>query len=141
MEVKFALLADAANSARDGKLNLLGVFDRIFAPEFPALHSGSVIVARVLFRSTELGKEFPIRFTLADQDGRQLWSASGKIRLNNVEAPGLEGYTDVFVPVTNWPLTGPGDYAVDILIAEQSKASIPLTVNIIKKETDNEHRD
>lgn len=38
MEVSLALLADYANVTREGKLNLLGLFDRIDARAVPWVH-------------------------------------------------------------------------------------------------------
>ena len=42
MNLRYAIAADFANVTQDGKLNVLGVMDRIYAPQYPAMH-------RVLF--------------------------------------------------------------------------------------------
>ena len=46
MRVKLALLADSANVSREGKLNLLGIFDAIFARELPTSHPHMHLVLR-----------------------------------------------------------------------------------------------
>jgi len=46
MEVKLALLADGANVSREGKLNLLGIFDTLFARSFPTTHPQMQLVIR-----------------------------------------------------------------------------------------------
>ena len=43
MEVKVALLADGANVSREGKLNLLGIFDTLFARSFPTTHPRELV--------------------------------------------------------------------------------------------------
>ena len=43
MDVSLARLADAANTSRDGKLNLLGIFDAIQAP---ALRPSAIVGRR-----------------------------------------------------------------------------------------------
>ena len=40
MEIDLALLADAATIDASGKLNILGIFDRIGVTQFPAQHGG-----------------------------------------------------------------------------------------------------
>lgn len=38
MKIIFSVLADAANITREGKLNILGIFDSIQAQQFPVTH-------------------------------------------------------------------------------------------------------
>ena len=46
MEIDLALLADAATVDGSGKLNILGVFDRLTAAHFPAQHGRISLVLR-----------------------------------------------------------------------------------------------
>ena len=46
MDIDLALLADAATIDGSGKLNILGVFDRISASAFPAQHGRMAMVLR-----------------------------------------------------------------------------------------------
>ena len=46
MHVKVALLADYSNVSREGKLNILGIFDTIYAPTFPTTHPHMQLVIR-----------------------------------------------------------------------------------------------
>src|SRR5919204_3250104 len=39
MRLSLALLADYANVSHDGKLNIMGIFGQIHAPQFPAVHA------------------------------------------------------------------------------------------------------
>ena len=50
MEIDLALLADAATVDAAGKLNILGIFDRISARSFPVRHPRLALVLR--FRAT-----------------------------------------------------------------------------------------
>ena len=48
MDVDLALLADAATIDGAGKLNILGIFDRVHTPNFPARHPKMALVLRFL---------------------------------------------------------------------------------------------
>lgn len=47
MNVSLALVADYANISREGKLNILGIFDRIAAQSVPAVHSQMQLIMRL----------------------------------------------------------------------------------------------
>src|SRR2546428_13107591 len=55
MEVKLAVLADGANVSREGKLNLLGIFDTLFARSFPTTHPQMQLVIRFEAAAGEAG--------------------------------------------------------------------------------------
>jgi hypothetical protein len=56
MYVAFALLADAANVALDGKLNILGVFDVVRAAAFPTVLPRVHLVARLKAQAGTWGR-------------------------------------------------------------------------------------
>ena len=59
MKIPMALLADEANVSQEGKLNVLGVFDRIAAAGFPTVHPKMVFVFRVQAEYADAGRELP----------------------------------------------------------------------------------
>ena len=46
MEVQVAVLADCANVAAGEKLNIMGIFDTIFARDFPTVHPFMALALR-----------------------------------------------------------------------------------------------
>ncbi len=54
MNIQVAVLCDAANED-NGKLNLLGAFDTIYAPQMPAVHPQCSVALRVTFMSGDEG--------------------------------------------------------------------------------------
>ena len=46
MRVPLAVLADYANVTTDGKLNIMGIFNRIFASALPVVHPQMRLVMR-----------------------------------------------------------------------------------------------
>ncbi len=74
-----AFLADEANISQEGKLNVLGVFDRITAAEFPVVHPRMVFAFRVQAEFTDGGRSFPVAVTMVDEDDAVLFAANGEI--------------------------------------------------------------
>ena len=79
MRIPTALLADEANVSQEGKLNVLGAFDRIAAASFPTVHPKLVFVFRVQAEHEDGGRRFPVQVRLVDEDGGQLFEAAGEI--------------------------------------------------------------
>lgn len=73
------MLADEANISQEGKLNVLGAFDRIAAARFPTLHPRMVFVFRVHAEYADAGERFPTRVRLMDEDGGTLFEATGEL--------------------------------------------------------------
>ena len=79
MKIPVALLADEANISQEGKLNILGAFDRIAAARYPTLHPRMVFVFRVHAEYADAGERFPTRVRLMDEDGGTLFEATGEL--------------------------------------------------------------
>ena len=126
MDVAFALLADAANVSREGKLNILGAFDRLYASKFPFTWPRMILVARFVASAAEYGTEKTIEIVTMDADGKKLGTAKGKMTLPT-SASGRELKINHILPMTiTFPSTG--EYSVEILINGEPKATVPLEV-------------
>lgn len=79
MKIPVAFLADEANVSQEGKLNVLGIFDRIAAPAFPTVHPRMVFAFRVQAEYADSGQPFAVRVRLVDEDGGALFEANGEI--------------------------------------------------------------
>jgi hypothetical protein len=74
-----AFLADEANVSQEGKLNVMGVFDRITAGSFPVAHPKMVFAFRLQAEFPDSGRLFPVRVRLMDEDGGTVFEANGEI--------------------------------------------------------------
>lgn len=79
MNIPMAFLADEANISQEGKLNVLGIFDRIVADELPVSHPRMVFAFRVTAEFSDGGRSFPVQVRLVDEDGGVMFDASGEI--------------------------------------------------------------
>ena len=79
MNISLAFLADEANVSQEGKLNVLGIFDRITAAAFPIVHPKLVFAFRVQMEFADAGRSFPVEVRLLDQEGEAMFEAVGEI--------------------------------------------------------------
>lgn len=120
MELTLALLADYANVSQEGKLNVLGVFDTIFAPEFPAFHTELQLVLRFEAGPAERGQIKSIEIKLIDQDGNTLGTLSGKLSLPE-ESPMLVMGVNQILRFQHLVFERQGDYRFDVLVNGEPK--------------------
>jgi hypothetical protein len=128
MEVDLALLADAATIDGSGKLNILGIFDRLTTSAFPTRHPRLSLVLRFSAGIQELGKH-EVGIVLKAPDGKQIVRIDGEMNLS----PGPRAGGMVLVPhVLNmdglvFPV--PGRYSFDVRVDGEHHVSIPLSVH------------
>ena len=80
MEIDLALLADAATVDASGKLNILGIFDRVHAHHLPAKHGRVSLVLRFSASVRDAGSH-RLRITLTGPDAREILSIDGEMHL------------------------------------------------------------
>ena len=131
MEVTLALLADYANLTADGKLNIMGTFDTIFAERFPAVHPQMQLILRLSANPAEVGARKKLEIKLMTEDGRQMFSISAEFgfQVKDPALPvGLEMKTDQIIGLNNIRFESAGDYQFAILINDDTKETVPLKV-------------
>jgi hypothetical protein len=127
MEIDLALMADAATVDAAGKLNILGVFDRITARHFPAPHERISLVLRFTAGIDEAG-DHRLAISLKAPDGSELIPPiEGTLHLG--PGPGHLGGEIRFPHILNLNgivFPGPGQYSFDIQVDDQYLTSLPL---------------
>lgn len=126
MEIDLAVVADAANVSQEGKLNILGIFDTIWAREFPFRHASMVFVVRVGADFTEQGVH-PMEVRLVDADGEQIFSAEGPLQVTG-GTPGRAIKPHIVMGLSGVAFPRAGDYAFEILIDGRHMRSVPLYI-------------
>jgi hypothetical protein len=124
--VKLAVLADYANVTSDGKLNILGIFDRMNVVNLPAVHPQMNLVLRLEAHPAEHGRAHPVEIRLHDPDGTTVFEVRGEI-LPQGEA-GHAASTNQILTLNNLQLAKTGDYTFVVLVNNDVKAEIPLYV-------------
>ena len=80
MELTLALLADYANVSREGKLNIMGIFEQIHAQQFPATHPQMQLVMRIEASPFEAGMH-PVNLSFIDADAREMFAIPGALAI------------------------------------------------------------
>ncbi|MGI8589086.1 MAG: DUF6941 family protein [Chloroflexia bacterium] len=128
MQLSLGLLADAANRAEGGKLNLLGVFGTIGASAVPVQHPQMCVVLNLRASPGERGGAHSLKIVLVDQDGVYLGppievalSVPADTPVPNPELSLIFNLVGVVFPKF-------GTYEFDVLINGNSIGRIPLEV-------------
>jgi hypothetical protein len=129
MELKLAVLADAANVSQEGKLNITGIFDSIGFEEPPFTWPLINFVCRFEVHPAETGHH-PVLVRVADEDGAELVRIEGELRIRRKPnaPPGEPVRTQFIVPIHNATFPKPGRYVFDILVDGRYEGSVSLTV-------------
>ncbi len=126
MNIQVAVLCDAATDD-NGKLNLLGSFDTIYAREMPAIHPQCAVALRVTFMAGDEGKRL-LKVNFVDADGQSIMP-SLDIPVEITLPDEMHFCTRNFIlNIQQLKFDEPGLYSVDVSMDDQSQASIPLLV-------------
>lgn len=127
MNIQVAVLCDAATDD-NGKLNLLGAFDTIYARELPAIHPQCSVALRVTFSSGDEGKH-TLRLNFVDADGRSIMPDFPPIPVEVTLPDEVHfGTRNFIINIQQLKFEEPGLYSVDISFDDQSQANVPLLV-------------
>ncbi|HMU61573.1 MAG TPA: hypothetical protein PKA66_07315 [Gemmatimonadales bacterium] len=129
MQVEVAVVADYANMAENGKLNVMGMFDRITAPRFPVRHAFMVLALRIRVEWEDRDKTHRIQITLEDADGKALGGGEGQVVVGPIP-PGERSVLSQILPFANIEFPRAGEYRFRISWDGQPKAEVPLTLRL-----------
>jgi hypothetical protein len=132
MNIQVALLCDAATQDSSSKLNILGAFDTIFAPQLPAVHLQCTVALRITFTAGDEGQH-RLALNFINADGRSI--------MPPIEIPVAVAMPEdthfislnFVVNIQQVQFPEAGLYSVDIRLDGQSQASIPLLVKLIQR--------
>lgn len=130
MKLEIFTLCEAANDA-NGKLNLLGSFDHLWARQLPITHPHCAVAMRVRFARIEEGNH-RFKVTFGDADGKLVIppiEATVGIRFGNDDPTTA---ANVILNITALKLSTFGEYTVDVALDGRQEGSIPLYVQQMK---------
>ena len=114
MEAVFLFCADA-KAGPDGKLDIHGVFNELYAPDFPARQDEMVLVGIVEWQRDRQGR-IPFSVDLIDSDGMAIFSIEGHTDVDARPPAKAPAKTHFILPLKNVMFPAPGHYRVRINI-------------------------
>ncbi len=130
MDIQVATLCDAATDY-GGKLNLLGTFDTIMAPQFPAMHPQCSIALRLAFSRIEEGSH-RLSLNFVDEDGRSIMPSIELQAEVLFPAEGSFLSRNFIVNIQHLKFERPGQYAIAVAMDGRHQTSIPLQIRKIQ---------
>jgi hypothetical protein len=131
MNIRVAVLCDAATED-NGKLNLLGAFDTIYAPQLPAVHPQCAVALRVTFMSGDEGAH-QLKLNFVNADGRAIMPPI-EIPVGVALPDEVHFLTRNFiVNIQQLKFAEAGLYSVDVRLDEKSQGNIPLSIKLVER--------
>ena len=113
MELQLALVCDHAKTTDDGKLDVHGVFNDLYAPAFPALQNHMVLVLAVEWSRNDSGR-YRFRVELIDPDGKPTLSVEGHTDVDSRPEDRPPARTRLMLPLEKVVFTKPGAYKFNV---------------------------
>jgi len=132
MNIQVAVLCDAATQDNSEKLNILGAFDTIYAPQLPGVHPQCAVALRVMFMSGDEGAR-KLKLNFVNADGRSI--------MPPIEIPVAVALPEdahfitrnFIVNFQGLPFAEAGLYSVDVRLDDKPQGNIPLSVKLIAR--------
>jgi len=128
MELQYSFICNATNTCKNGDLNALGIFHRLFAPKFPCIHPKLTFVAHVLFHQSETGKH-KIKLLCIDQDGKDIISPID----NEIDIKQVNLRTNIILEIVPLSIPKAGTYEIALAIDGRNVATNSIAVLQINK--------
>jgi hypothetical protein len=136
MDVEAFILCDCATD-QQGKLNILGAFDRLYTRKMPAIHPACAVAVRLRFSKIEEG-DHNIKINFIDDDG----NAAGPVleKPISITMPENENTTvrNIILNIYGLRLNKAGEYRFDFSFDGQQEACLPLKVIEIPERAEQE---
>ena len=109
MELILALACDDARERPDGKLDIQGVFNELYAPGFPAMQDRMTVVFVVEWDRSEAGR-IPLRADLVDEEDRKVLTIQGHTDVERRSADRAPAQTRLILPLQDVVFPRAGRY-------------------------------
>lgn len=110
MEIS-ALFCDRATARENGKLDIEGVFNELYAPGFPAKQDTMTFVGVVQWEHEDGGRH-PFRVDLDHPDGHPIFTVDGHTDVESRPGSRAPAKTYLILPFEKVVFTSPGRYRV-----------------------------
>ena len=128
MDLLHLLVADYANLTREGKLNVMGIFNRIFTTTFPARHPEMYVIAKLSASPAEYGQTRRITIKLLNEDAtEEIVNFSSDFQVPR-EVGGQRVETNHILQLRDTTFQRAGSYQFSVIVDNDEKGSLSIYV-------------
>jgi hypothetical protein len=114
MILRLATVCESVRERPDGRIDLIGVFDELSAPGFPAMQERMAAVFVLEWEPGEAGRQ-ELRADLVDESGRKLLTIEGHTDVEERDPARPAAHTRLVVPLEKVFFPAPGRYRFDLV--------------------------
>ncbi len=130
MDVKLGVLADFASLSREGKLNILGIFDEINAAALPVALPIFYVVVSYSTGAVEFERDKSLEIALTSEDGNVLVRMPQNVHIPRPPRPGTRGTVNQIHALVNLGFQEAGSYEFVMSVdGHPDPYRIPLRIN------------
>ena len=126
MELRYALIADFANATQEGKLNVMGIFDRLFAVSFPAVHRQLFLITSIQTDPEDEGESREIELQMINADGVVLTELKGQVYFS----VGKQVFNQVHI-FQDLRFENPGSYQFNVFFDGRMVKTLDLELSVL----------
>jgi hypothetical protein len=127
MRLLLLVAADCANITADQKLNVMGVFNEIRAPSFPAKHPSFHLVVKLAAELGEYGQKRDLTVNLHDPDGQPIMSVTGQVEVPRPTG-GVRPEINAIFNIRDVTFQRAGPHQFVVLVDKDFKGDLPINV-------------
>lgn len=128
MKITLAVLADYANVTREGKLNVMGMFNRLTCRSVPVRHHQMTLVIRMEAHAAEIGRTHRLEVQCMDEDGGKVLTVEGEFTVNQRRRDEPTTTFDHLLTLNGVTFQKFGAHTFSIFVNEDLKSTVPLIV-------------
>ena len=112
------LFCQDASAGPDGRLNIQGVFNDLYAPDFPARQDRLVLVGVIEWERDTQGR-IPFKIDLTDPEGKSVFSIDGHTDVKSQPMNSAPARTHLVLPMEKVIFPVAGQYRVRLAVNDE----------------------
>lgn len=129
MELILAVACDDARVRPDGKLDISGVFNELYAPGFPAKQDRMTVVFIVEWDRSQSGR-VPLRADLVDENGQKSFTIQGHTDVESRPSDRAPAQTRLVMPLEDVVFPKAGRYHFELKFGNEVRSALHLFVGL-----------
>jgi len=128
IKIPLAVIADSANVSREGKLNILGIFQNIAASSVPATHPQFSLIVTFQGERGDANNEHQIKIQMVSEEGEVMLDIAANLKFNLPPAGEHSVSAHQIFQFANITFTRFGTYDLNIFVNNEVRKTVSLNL-------------